>query len=198
MRYDDRTLTGLLLFFGSAQFLLVMLVCEGALTTYVVSSQAISDFGVGPTAALFNASIILLGLLILASAYFYHRTHGVIWVTVPFLLAGVGPIGVGLFPETFPLPHGVFAFVAFVFGGVTAILFATRVAPPFRYVSLALGLLGLVALGLFVAGQYAGIGFGGMERLIVYPVLFWGLALGGYFMSEAEPPSAPSTSGKTG
>ena len=197
MRYDDRTLTGLLLCFGTAQFLLAMLVCEGALSGYVVSSQAISDFGVGPTAALFNSSIILLGILILAAAYVYHRTHGILWLTVPFLLSGVGPVGVGLFPENLALPHGLFALISFVFGGLTAILISTRVTPPFKYVSILLGVLGLAALGLFVAGQYAGIGFGGMERLIVYPVLFWGLSLGGYLMAEVQAPPEPPTPGKT-
>lgn len=197
MRYDDRTLTGLLVFLGSGQFLMAMLVCEGALTTYVVSSQAISDFGVGPTAVLFNSSIILLGLLIIAAGYLYHRVHGVWWITVPFVLSGIGPVGVGLFPETLLVPHSIFALISFVFGGLNAILISTRVRPPFRYVSILLGVLGLAALGLFLAGQYAGIGFGGMERVIVYPVLFWGLGLGGYFMSGAETPHLPAASGKS-
>lgn len=197
MRYDDRTLTGLLLFLGSGQFLLAMLVCEGALTTYVVSSQAISDFGVGPTAVLFNSSIFLLGLLVIAAGYLYHRVHGVWWITVPFLLSGIGPIGVGLFPKNFPVPHSVFALIAFLFGGLNALLISTRVRPPFRYVSILFGVVGLVALGLFLAGQYAGIGFGGMERVIVYPVLFWGLGLGGYFMSSNETQQLPAASGKT-
>ncbi len=186
MRYDDRTFAGLLFAFGSVQFFLVMLVCEGALPGYSVSSQAISDLGVGPTAALFNASVFLLGLLTIAGTYFYHRTHGIRWITILFLLAGIGPTGVGIFPETFPLPHSVFAFFAFVFGGVVAIVVATRQRPPLRYVSLVLGAMGLVALVLFVTGQYLGIGFGGMERMIVYPVLLWQAAFGAHLMSSPE------------
>ncbi len=196
MRYDNRTLAGILLFLGSIQFLLAMLVCEGALPSYIVSSGAISDFGVGPTAALFNTSIIILGLSILVAAYVYHPTHGLWWLTVPFFLAGIGPIGVGLFPETDRLFHAIFALIAFLFGGLVAILTSTRVRPPFRYIGIALGLLGLVALGLFTVGQYAGIGFGGMERMIAYPVLYWGLAFGGYLMSTTEAqPAAPEVQG---
>lgn len=193
MRYSDRTLAGVLFLFGSTQFFLAMLICEGSLQGYVVSSQAISAFGVGPTAALFNTSIILLGLLSLAAVYFYHHTHKTLWITVPFLLAGVGPIGVGLFPENLLLPHSIFAFISFLFGGLAAIVLSTRVRPPFRYISILLGAIGLVALTLFVAGQYAGIGFGGMERMIVYPVLLWEVAFGGYLMSTSDtPPTAPA------
>lgn len=194
MRYDDRSFAGLLFAFGSVQFFLVMLVCEGALPGYSVSSQAISDLGVGPTAALFNASVFLLGVLSLAGAYFYHRTHGIRWITILFLLAGIGPVGVGIFPETSRLPHSVFAFLAFVFGGVVAIVVATRQRPPLRYMSLVLGALGLVALVLFVTGQYLGIGFGGMERMIVYPVLLWQAAFGAHLMSAPQAARGPGPS----
>lgn len=194
MRYDDRSFAGLLFAFGSVQFFLVMLVCEGALPGYSVSSQAISDLGVGPTAALFNASVFLLGVLSLVGAYFYHRTHGIRWITILFLLAGIGPVGVGIFPETSRLPHSVFAFLAFVFGGVVAIVVATRQRPPLRYMSLVLGALGLVALVLFVTGQYLGIGFGGMERMIVYPVLVWQAAFGAHLMSAPQAARGPGPS----
>jgi anti-sigma-K factor RskA len=35
------------------------------------------------------------------------------------------------------------------------------------------------------------IGHGGAERLIVYPVMLWMLALGGYLMAAPEPLLAP-------
>ena len=195
MRYDDRTLAGLLLFFASTQFFLAMLIAIGSLPDYRVSSQAISDLGIGPTAPLFNSSLLLLGLLNLAGAYFYHRTHRVMRITIPFLLAGIGPIGVGLFPENLLVPHSIFAFISFAFGNLTAILLASRVRDPFRYVSIILGVVGLLALALFVAGQYAGIGFGGMERMIVYPVLFWEATFGGYLMATREAPPSASAPG---
>lgn len=198
MRYDDRTLAGLLLFFASTQFFLAMLVAIGSLPSYSVSSQAISELGVGPTAPLFNSSILVLGLLNLAGAYFYHRTHQVMRITIPFLLTGIGPIGVGLFPENLLVPHSIFAFISFVFGNLTAILIATRVRVPFRYISLILGVVGLLALVLFVAGQYAGIGLGGMERMIVYPVLFWEASFGGYLMATREAPPSGSAPGPSG
>lgn len=200
MRYDDRTLAGILFFFGAVEFFLVMLVCEGALPNYSVSRGAISDFGVGPTSGLFNSSIIVEGLASIAAAYFYHRTHRILWITVPLVLAGIGPVGVGLFPENLALPHAVFALISFLFANVAAVLLMLRLPSPFRYVSAIAGVVGLGALVLFVTGQYAGIGFGGMERMIVYPVLLWESAFGGYLMAgREESPSAgmpPSPAGR--
>lgn len=193
MRTDPRTLAGLLFLVGSVQFLLAMLVGEGMRPAYSISTNAISDLGVDSTALLFNASVVVLGILILASAYLYHGGHRRMWVTIPYLLAGIGPIGVGLFPETTGAPHAVFAFLSFFFGGLLAILIAFQTRPPFRYLSLVLGVAALVALVLFVSGQYLGIGFGGMERMIAYPVLFWGIAFGGYLMATGEtPPTSPA------
>ncbi len=193
MRYDCRTLAGLLFLVGSAQFLLAMLIGEGMRPAYSISTNAISDLGVGSTALLFNVSVIVLGLLILAAAYLYHPVHRKIWTTVPFVLAGIGPIGVGLFPETTGLPHGIFALISFFFGGLLAIPVSTQVRPPFRYLSILLGVVGLVALVLFVTNVDLGIGFGGMERMIVYPILFWGIAFGGYLMASPETATAPAS-----
>ena len=181
------------MFFGSVQFMIVMLVAEGSLPSYSVSSQVISDLGVLATAPLFNASVILLGLLTLAAAYFFHRTHKTLWITVPFMLAGIGFVGVGLFPETVLGAHALFALLAFVFGNVVAILISFRLRGPLRWLSIVLGVLGLVALGLFLSGNDAGIGAGGMERLIVYPVLFWFTALGGHLMTAVAEPKISQT-----
>ncbi len=186
MRTDRRTLAGLLFLVGSVQFLLAMLVAEGMRPDYSVSTNYISDLGVQSTALLFNTSIVILGLLILAAAYLYHGTHGRLWITIPFALAGIGPIGVGLFPETTGAPHVVFAFISFFFGGLLAILAASRTRPPFRYLSLVLGVVGLAALVLYASGTYLGIGNGGMERMIADPILFWGIAFGGYLMASPE------------
>lgn len=197
MRYDRRAFAGFLFLVGAVQFLLAMLMGEGMRPTYSVSTNAISDLGVTSTALLFNGSIILLGILILAAAYLYHPAHRKLWITVPFLLAGIGPIGVGLFPETTGTPHGIFALISFLFGGLLAILVSTQVRPPFRYLSILLGVMALVALVLFTTGNDAGIGFGGMERMIAYPVLFWGIGFGAYLMAASEKAEAAAGASAT-
>jgi hypothetical membrane protein len=45
---------------------------------------------------------------------------------------------------------------------------------PFSVISVILGLITLGALVLFMVGMDLGLGVGGMERMIVYPILMWG------------------------
>jgi hypothetical membrane protein len=74
---------------------------------------------------------------------------------------------------------------------MTAIATAKFTTPPLSYISIDVGILSLVALVLFIAGIYGAIGVGGMERLIVIPVLAWGLSFAGYLL--APPPPNPAT-----
>lgn len=192
MRWDGRAWAGAGLFAGAAEFLTLMVAAESIAPDYSMKDNAISDLGVGTTAVLFNASIVIAGLLTLAAAYLYYRAEGQRLVAFPLLLAGIGGVGVGLFPETTGAPHALSAFVAFVFGNLTAILAYRVERPPLRFVSPILGVMGLVALVLATSGTYLGLGFGGMERMIVYPFLLWAVAFGGSLMTpRSEEPTRP-------
>lgn len=195
MRHDARTWAGVCLLVGAAQFLTLMMAAEALAPGYIISDRPISDLGVGATAGLFNGSIIALGLLILLGGYLLHRTQEEWLVTVPVLLTGIGAVGVGVFPETTGAPHGIAALIAFVFGNLAAILAYRLEPPPLRWISPALGILGLAALGLGLSGTYLGLGFGGMERMVAYPALLWAVAFGAFLMSataggSAAPPPA--------
>ncbi len=190
MRFDPRTLAGLLFFVGAVQFLLALVAAEGAWPDYSVSRDVISDLGVGPPAALFNASVFLEGACTVAGAYFVHRVHGKRWLSALFILSGAGAMGVGLFPLTFLVPHGVSAVIAFVFGAASAIAMYAVVPPPLRWLAVALGAVSLLAFALFAGGVTPGIGRGGMERMIVYPVLLWQAALGAHLMTPGVPAAA--------
>ncbi len=192
MRYDERTWAGVGFFVGAAQFLTLMMVAEAlAPQGYSLSKNPISDLGVGVTAGLFNASIIVLGLLVVAGAYLFHRAERQRLVTVPLLLTGIGAMGVGIFPETTGDPHGISALIAFIFGNLVAILAYRVERAPLRFISPILGILGLAALALGLSGNDLGLGFGGMERMIVYPVLLWTVAFGGSLMTVPSAPAAP-------
>jgi hypothetical protein len=49
-----------------------------------------------------------------------------------------------------------------------------------------LGLMALGALGIFASGIDLGLGLGGMERMIVYPILMWGAGFGGHLIAYPE------------
>jgi len=201
---------GVAIFVGAVQFSISLIVAEivystsGPLNTsgsgnttgyiYSVTNNYISDLGANcrtgctsvPSAYLFDTSIALLGLLILVGAYYlqraYHWTPGSIIIG----LAGIGALGVGLFPETTGIWHSIFSLVVFLFAGLAALVTARFQRKPMFYFSIILGLATLAALFLYIGGNYVGLGPGGMERIVVYPVLLWSIGFGGHLMASDE------------
>jgi len=194
MSYDNMRVAGALVFIGGTQFLLGMLVSEAVYPGYNVSRNYISDLGVGPAAQIFNSSVFLLGLMIIASVYFVHRSFSNRILTSLLVLTGVGAMGVGMFPEDSPLMHEIVSDIAFIFGALVPIAACRLVRKPFAYFSAVMGLLSLSALVLLSAeyslglGQqfYLGLGPGGMERMIAYPMLLWDVTFGGYLMAPPQ------------
>ncbi|MFB3889193.1 MAG: DUF998 domain-containing protein [Candidatus Bathyarchaeia archaeon] len=183
-------MAGLLLFLGGLLSVLGIMVAETQYPGYSVSQNYISDLGVGPAALLFNTTILLLGLLVLASMFYVHRAFGSRLFTAVLALSGLGAVGVGIFNENFLLLHLPFALTAFISSAASAIVAARFVKFPFNYVSAALGALSLAALVLMMTGEYfgeyLGLGAGGMERMIAYPTMLWMLGFGGYLMADKE------------
>jgi hypothetical membrane protein len=179
-----RRLLGVLFFFATAVFLLGLSIAGFLFPGYSDSANYVSDLGVGPTAWIFNSAILVTGVLTILAAVLIIRKMNRISIGVTLFLAGVGAIGVGVFPETFPILHYLAASVAFIFYGISAVISSRITRPPVRYFSVGLGLISLTATALFRSQSYFGLGPGGMERMIVYPVLIWGLILGGYFSAD--------------
>jgi hypothetical protein len=67
-----------------------------------------------------------------------------------------------------------------------------------RWVSIAMGVLGLAFVVIMVIGDsgnpaaFGPIGHGGAERMIVYPAMLWMMAFGGYLMGSRAETSAAS------
>src|SRR5438132_13464603 len=97
MHLEDRQWAGLFLFAGTTQFAIGMIIAEAVDPSYSVSTNYISDLGVGAGAAVFNTSIILLGITILATSWFIFRAFKDRFLMIAVLLAGLGGFGVGVF-----------------------------------------------------------------------------------------------------
>ena len=195
MRLEDRQWAGLFLFVGATQFTIGMIIAESVDPSYSVSANYISDLGVRAGAAVFNSSVFILGATIVATSWFASRAFKDRILMVAMLLTGVGAIGVGVFTENAPYGlHAMVSFITFFFAAITAIVAFRVLRPPLSYVSILLGLGSLVALGLYASKNYLGLGGGGMERMIAYPVLAWGIGFGGYLlgMSHSQGPPAAS------
>lgn len=174
-----------LLLFGATQFLLLLVAAEALYPGYSVATHAISDLGVGETAIIFNSSIVLFGAASFAAAYLLRRRLGRL-LPVCMAFAGIGAICVGLFPETLGLPHYLSALTAFLFGGIAAIVSSQQVRMPFAFLFILLGMVTLLALGLEIANLTLGLGHGGMERMIAYPIIIWEIAFAGWLAGKTE------------
>ncbi|MGD0250160.1 MAG: DUF998 domain-containing protein [Thermoplasmata archaeon] len=193
---------------GVLQFLVAMIVTQFGWSnpSYSLSQNYISDLGAvdcgefarrnicSPWHVVFNGSIILmgvlliLGILLLPSAFPNRRSRALGLGLLA--LAGLGAIGVGTFPEDVNLTaHTISALLAFAGGGFALIVLGVAMFRDtrwdgYRAYSLLSGLVTLVALALFSShswqwgGLWADLGAGGIERLIVAPVLLWALLAG--------------------
>jgi hypothetical membrane protein len=186
-------LGGLLFVAGSVQFVAAMVVVQLYYPGYSDTGNSISDLGgsMSPWAVVFNISIRVLGILglvgvILIRTAFASKTTTHIGLAA-LAVASLGAIAVGLFPEgsTWPFAgiHSVASLVAFLGSAVGLLFLALAMSRDTRWQGLRLytfvsGLVTLVALGLFASGRYVGVGPGGMERLVVAPILLWGILAG--------------------
>jgi hypothetical membrane protein len=186
MKYEDKKIAGLFLFLGGVQNVLGIIIAEALYPGYSTSENYISELGIGPSSLIFNSYVFLLGVLFLGSAYFIQRAYNIRLFSILAAITGVGAIGVGLVPMDAGVLHGVFALITFLFAGLSAIMSYKLQKPPLSYFSLILGVFSLLALVLFVSGIYFGLGKGGMERMIVYPVMLWGIGFSGQLMGNSS------------
>jgi len=186
---------GVLLFAGAVLVIIGIHLAEFFYPGYSVSGNYISDLGATcratcivyqPSALIFNSSVILLGFFIISSSYLIWREFHDSIIAALICLSGAGAVGVGLFPETAGFLHVIVSFITFFFGALAAIAVSRLVKEPFSYFSVLMGLASLSALVLYGLNIYLGLGPGGMERMIAYPILLWAIGFGGYLMSPQE------------
>jgi hypothetical membrane protein len=193
---------------GVLEFLVGMVVTQLGWSnpSYSLTNNYISDLGAvncgpfggqyvcSPWHVVFNVSIIvmgvllILGVLLLPSAFPNRRTRTVGLGLLA--IAGLGAIGVGVSPEDVNLTaHSLSALLAFAGGGLALMalgiaMFRDTRWDGYRAYSVFSGLFALVALGLFLGhswqwgGAWSDLGVGGIERLIVAPILLWALVAG--------------------
>jgi hypothetical membrane protein len=186
----DLRLPGILFFVLAAGFMTVIMLAASIAPNYDFHSGAISDLGViDETALLFNVGLVAVGLLNIGGGYAFWRSHRRGWLLVLYVLAGAGAIGAGLIPLGTSDLHSIFALFAFVFFNAEAVGSGYVLHGPMRLISWLAGGAGMAYVVIMIIGDagnpaiFGSIGHGGSERLIVYPVMLWMLALGGYLMS---------------
>jgi len=195
----DRRRAGIAFVALGGGFLTVVMLAAAMVPGYDFHGGAISDLGVfAESQLLFNATLVVAGLLNVAGGYYLYRTHGKGWILALFVLAGIGAAGAGVFPLDSGDLHSLFALFAFAFFNLEALAVATRLSGAMRALAVLAGVVGLVFVGVMVVGDagnpavFGPIGHGGAERMIVYPVMVFLLAFGGYLLApQGEKADAP-------
>jgi hypothetical membrane protein len=171
--------------------------------SHLGASEPPNSIVLQPSAAIFDITMLVTGAMILAGAWFAYRALRRKAVLIPTALLGVGTLGVGIFPLTHPAPHTLFAFTAFLAGGVAVVLSSRVTTAPFRSLWTVLGAIALAATMLAVGPfrswpPLAELGEGGIERWIVYPIVLWLVAFGSYLLATADPTKAQNPAGTGG
>jgi hypothetical membrane protein len=196
----DLRIGGALLFVAGATILLGIISAEALYpAAYSTATNAISDLGgteppnsviLQPSATVFDVSMMVIGMLVMAGSWFVERAFGRRSVTIPLAILGAAALGVGVFPGNTGTPHALCAMATFIAGGVAAITASRVISGPFRYLSIALGVVALGTLLSYVllgeASPMAVFGLGGLERWIVYPIVLWVTGFGGYLAGVAD------------
>jgi len=184
---------GTLIAVGVVQFSAAMAWVQSQYPGYSLLTNYISDLGntsTSPAHAVFNVSIMVLGLLaflgtLLAWGGFPRggpRVAGLFLI----LVASVAAVLVGVFPENVnPTVHDLVSLLVFLPGGLGLCLLSLGMRAgtfwsSYRGLTLGLGAITLVSLAYYAPTQQWNITWdpGLVERLIVFPILVWGFVAG--------------------
>jgi hypothetical membrane protein len=188
MGYGERRIAGSLLFIGCTQYILGIILAEALYPGYSISNNVISDLGTGPSAIVWDSSVILMGIFAIASAYFIQRGLKSRLLSILLALGGVGFVGVGLFPFKSPTLyiHSIFSLLI-VFGIIFTVVLYRFEKSPLSYFSVVLGVVSLVAAGFYaVFGIYLGLGMGGMQRMANYPMFIVMIGFGVHLIADSS------------
>jgi hypothetical membrane protein len=187
MKLEEEVIAGFLLVIGSIQWFFIVLISEGLYPGYVSSFHYVSTLGTGKTASLYNASTFLLGVCVVTASFMIHRFKPSRLFFALLLVAGLGAMGLGVFPEDSRPMHGIVTPITLIFGGLAG-AFAFKVqSRPLSYLSMILGagsivmgLLFIPYIGLSVESDVMYLGFykGTLERIVIYPLILWMMTLG--------------------
>lgn len=198
----DKLKVGAWMWIASVQFLIVQayVAFQWPSGNGYSIDNTISDLGVttcgemfdryicSPWHTWFNASLMIIGAtMILGSILLYsHYKQAKVAFTM-MAIGGFGSILVGLFPlGSNNVMHAIGAFLPFVVGNISMIVFAHRLDMPkwLKYYSLFAGNTSVIAAMLFVSGNYLWLGTGVIERVTAHLQTVWLITFGIYTLKK--------------
>ncbi|MEU6765107.1 DUF998 domain-containing protein [Streptomyces sp. NPDC046853] len=160
-----------------------------------------SRYVCSPEHGLMNGAFVVLGALLvvgvaLTGAGLWRRGGSATAARLLLAAGGMGFILAGLFPaDVNENQHVLGALLIMGLGNIGLCLaglgYSGAVPRPLRRATSLLGVVALVALGLFLSRHYLGLGMGGMERVAAFPLLVWALAAGVLGLTRQAGPTRP-------
>ncbi|MCL4349820.1 MAG: DUF998 domain-containing protein [Candidatus Thermoplasmatota archaeon] len=172
---------------GGIMFMLLTNLLEAAVPGFSVRNDAISTLGGNgyPVELLWNTQLFVVGILWLFSTYLLFRGKGHRLMAFSFYLTGIGILLVSLDPwNVRGTLHGIGAQMGFLFGAISAITSPRILDGRLRILGPAMGALAIFAVICGALGTTLGLGGGGLERLVYYPIFLWEIAFGSYLLSK--------------
>lgn len=194
-RYNTTTLAGFFFLIGGIQWFLGMLLAESWYDGYSSRIDYVSDLGTGPTAAIYNLSVFLLGAFVVVGTFFLCMAQERKLLPILLTISGIGAMGVGIFPGNLQPMHSIFTLLAILFGAFAAIASYTHMTKPMSIISVGLGLMSLVLalvffpyLGLPTGSTetFIGMAKGSLERWAINPILAWIIVFGSYLLGTVS------------
>ena len=197
VRHNALKIGGLLYVVAIFQYFIFELVAETLYPGYSVRNNYISDLGATcvappstiscvvhqPSAQIFDTTIFVLGLMLVAGTFFVYLDTRKKAFAITALVADFAILLTGVLPENTGSVHAVIGLFLFSFLGISLILAGQVVTgSPLKYLVVVFGILTLWFD--FVGDQSARVGVGGDERLIVLCALLGLMALGGYLTGQ--------------
>ena len=191
-------MAGILLVISGIMYVIAINIGESLFPGYSIATNSLSDIGgmlplIQPAATIFNVVNIIVGVLIISSVYLILKSGGCRLFSSCLAIFGFSIVALGVFPEYTHGIHVAFATIAFFFGSFS-LLFSYRLGIniPMTIISIILGLIALITIltplifGIGPNNPLDILGKGGAERLIIYPIIMYLTALGGYLTSRGK------------
>jgi len=164
----NKTIAGTLLFLGGILYVLGTVIGDKYGNTMV-----------------YNAAVLLLGILMIAGAYFTQLTFKSGIFTILLILAGIGTAGVGLLEKDSTI-YFAFAVIGYVAFALSAIFSYKYEKSPLGHFSVVLGLFTLIALVLWFSGMELSPGITITPIIADFPVLLWLIGFGAHILGESN------------
>jgi len=199
---SDQKRAGVLFTAGASVFLLLTTAAESIYPNFHLQTNAISDLAAmgTSTTAIEETAILAFSISWILGAFYLFRNTGRRGLMILNLIPGIGFFLAGASPENVNLAIHSLGTIAFPIGAVAAILSYRTIRSPLRYLSLLLGSLSLVSTFIIFVGwkvvcgtcgytaglSQTGLGLGGWESMIIYPLIIWLIGYGNHLMTAPD------------